>query len=100
SQCVRARPGPPAPLPFPWFPFAPRFLRPARLPPRFLPVCRNRRDDAALSPRLHRSSWSASFFPFREFGQPVQDLVSLDFQLPCQLIDSNLLHRESYLLLP
>src|SRR5271157_6002628 len=61
SQCVRARPVPPAPPPFPWFPLAPRFLP----PPRFPPVSRNRRDDAALSPRLHRSSWSASFFPLR-----------------------------------
>jgi hypothetical protein len=65
SQCVRARPGPPAPPPFPWFPFAPRFLWPVRLPLRLLPVCRNRRDDAALSLHPHRSSWSASFFPLR-----------------------------------
>jgi hypothetical protein len=28
-----------------------------------------------------------------QFGQPVQDLVGLDFELPCQLVDSNLLHR-------
>lgn len=32
-------------------------------------------------------------FRYAEFGQPVQDLVSLDFQFPCQLIDANLLHR-------
>jgi len=65
SQCARARLGPPAPPPFPWFPFAPRLPEPARLPPRFPPVFRNRRDDAALSLRPHRSSWSASFFPLR-----------------------------------
>jgi hypothetical protein len=28
-----------------------------------------------------------------QFGQPVQDLVGLDFELPCQLVDANLLHR-------
>ena len=65
SQCVGVRPVPPAPPPFPWFPFAPRFLEPARPPPRLLPVCRNRRADAALWLRLHRSSWSASFFRLR-----------------------------------
>jgi hypothetical protein len=27
------------------------------------------------------------------FGEPLQDLVSLDFQLSRQLVDSNLLHR-------
>ena len=65
SQRVRARLVAPAPLRFPRCPFPPRFLGPARLPLRLLPVCRNRRDDAALSLRLHRSSWSASFFPLR-----------------------------------
>ena len=30
-----------------------------------------------------------------QLGEPVQDLVSLDFQLPCQLVDSNLLHRKA-----
>jgi hypothetical protein len=28
-----------------------------------------------------------------QFGEPVEDLVSLDFQLSRQLIDPNLLHR-------
>ena len=35
-----------------------------------------------------------------QFGEPVQDFVSLDFQLPRQLVDSNLLHRKNYLSLP
>ncbi len=33
-----------------------------------------------------------------QFREPVQDFVSLHFQLPRQLVDSNLLHRESNLL--
>jgi len=32
-------------------------------------------------------------FRHAKFRQPVQNFVSLDFQLPCQLVDSNLLHR-------
>jgi len=32
-----------------------------------------------------------------QFGQPVQDLVSLDFELPGQLVDANLLHRKNLL---
>ena len=35
-----------------------------------------------------------------QFGQPVQDLVGLDFELPCQLVDSNLFHRKSNRRLP
>ena len=33
-----------------------------------------------------------------QFGEPVQNFVSLDFQLPRQLVDPNLLHRQSNLL--
>ncbi len=33
------------------------------------------------------------FFRDAQFGEPVQDFVSLDFQLSCQLVDPNLLHR-------
>src|ERR1035437_10616954 len=40
------------------------------------------------------------FFRDAKFRQAVQDLVSLDFQLPRQLVDSNLLHRENNLLFP
>src|ERR1035437_3463214 len=39
------------------------------------------------------------FFRDAQFGEPLQYFVSLDFQLPRQLVDTNLLHRESYLLL-
>jgi hypothetical protein len=39
------------------------------------------------------------FFRDAQFGEPLQYFVSFDFQLPRQLVDSNLLHRESYLLL-
>ena len=35
-----------------------------------------------------------------QFREPVENLVSFDFQLPRQLVDSNLLHRKSYLSLP
>src|SRR5450759_290215 len=37
------------------------------------------------------------FFRDAQFGEPLQYFVSLDFQLPRQLVYSNLLHRESYL---
>jgi hypothetical protein len=40
------------------------------------------------------------FFGDAQFGEPLQYFVSFDFQFPCQLVDSNLLHRESNLLLP
>jgi hypothetical protein len=33
-----------------------------------------------------------------QFGKAVQDFVSLDLQLPCQLVNANLLHRQSDLL--
>ena len=32
---------------------------------------------------------------YAQFGEPVQYLVGLDFQLPRQLVDTNLLHRQS-----
>ena len=35
-----------------------------------------------------------------QLGQTVENFVSLHFQLPRQLIDSNLLHRENYRTLP
>src|SRR3954463_15381697 len=34
-----------------------------------------------------------------QLGEPIEDFVSLDFQLPRQLVDPNLLHRKSNLLL-
>jgi hypothetical protein len=34
-----------------------------------------------------------------QFGEAVQNLMGLDFQLPRQLVDPNLLHRQSNLLL-
>ena len=39
-------------------------------------------------------------FRHAQFGEPIQNFVSLDFQLPRQLVDSNLLHRKSYRSLP
>jgi hypothetical protein len=38
------------------------------------------------------------FFRDAQFGEPLEDLVSLDFQFPRQLVDTNLLHRENNLL--
>jgi hypothetical protein len=35
-----------------------------------------------------------------QFEEPIQYFVSLDFQFPRQLVDANLLHRQSNLLLP
>jgi len=35
------------------------------------------------------------FFLHAQFGEPVQNFVSFDFQLPRQLVDPNLLHRKS-----
>jgi hypothetical protein len=34
-----------------------------------------------------------------QFREPIEDFVSLHFQLPRQLIDPNLLHRKNNLLL-
>jgi hypothetical protein len=37
------------------------------------------------------------FFGDAKLGKAIQDFVGLDFQLASQLVDSNLLHRKSYL---
>ena len=38
-------------------------------------------------------------FLHAELGEPVEDFVSLDFQLPRQLVNPNLFHRKNNLLL-
>src|SRR3954447_3678642 len=38
-------------------------------------------------------------FLYAQLGEPIEDFVSFDFQLPRQLVNPNLLHRKNNLLL-
>jgi hypothetical protein len=55
--------------------------------------------EAIQAPQLYRHVFidragMRLLFTDAQFGEPVKDFVSLDFQLPCQLVNPNLLHRK------